>query len=104
MMAPPNMGASSQVGRKTKSIIRAPHETVESEHETIQTEEFIDVDAIPSPHEEPVNPTPVVEEIQAPMASAMEVDPHNGAQGHTADDAGNPQKTCDDQGSPTNKW
>ena len=98
-MVPPKMGASSQVGRKTRSSIRAPHEIMEAEHETIQIEEFINMEAIPSPHEEPINPTPVVEDIQAPMASAMEVDPHNGAQGHIEDDAGNPQKTTTTKGS-----
>jgi hypothetical protein len=57
------------------------------------------VDVIPSPHEEPIKPTPVVEEMQAPMASTMEVNPHNNAQAHIADDMGNPQKIVMSEGA-----
>ena len=46
------------------------------------------MDAIPSPHEEPINPTLVVE-----------VDSHNGAQGHTADEVGNHHRNTTTEGS-----
>jgi hypothetical protein len=78
-MAPPNMGAPSQAGRKTRSKVRGPQETSEVEPETTQRGEFVDVDAIPSPHEEPTSPTPVEEETQAPTTTTMDIDPQESA-------------------------
>jgi hypothetical protein len=92
-MAPPNMGAPSQAGRKTWSS-RASQEAVEPEQETRQPEEFIDVDANPSSVESPIYPTPVVEERQEPTALAMEVDLTNNVQGHPAHNIGNPPDTA----------
>jgi hypothetical protein len=52
-MTPPNINASSQTLRKTRSSVREPYETGEAEPETTKRGEFIDVETIPSPHIEP---------------------------------------------------
>jgi hypothetical protein len=81
MMAPPNMGALSQEGRKKRSNW-APREAVEVEQETRDLKEFIDVDIIPSHFEAPIDPMLVVEERKGPITSAMEVDMANNAGGN----------------------
>jgi hypothetical protein len=93
------MGASSQAARKTHSRVRGPQETSEAEPETTQRGEFIDVDTIPSPHEEPTSPTPVEEETQAPTTTAMDIDPQESMQGRQVEDAGNPQRPVRAEGA-----
>jgi hypothetical protein len=88
-MAPPNIGALIQTTRKTRSIIRAPHETVKARKEMAHKEGVVDVDTIPSLHIEPTIPTPAVEEAQDQTTTAMEVD---SAQGHQTNDIGNLQQ------------
>jgi hypothetical protein len=61
MMAPPKMGVSRQAIRKTHSKVRGPQETSEAESKTTHRGEFVYVDTIPSPHEEPTSPTSVEE-------------------------------------------
>jgi hypothetical protein len=93
------LGASSQTTRKTRSSVRAPYETGEAEPETTQRGEFIDVDAIPSPHVEPTSPTPVEEESQPPVMAGMDIDSQDSAQGRQAEDAGNPQRPARVEGA-----
>jgi hypothetical protein len=45
-----------------------------------QQPEIIDIDEIPSPEILPVNPTPIMEEIQYPQVEAMKVDMSAAAQ------------------------
>jgi len=77
MMAPPNIGVSSQAARKTHSNVRVPQGTREAEPETTQKREFINVDVILSPHEEPASPT----WTQSPTTVAMDIDLQESAQG-----------------------
>jgi hypothetical protein len=55
-------------------------------------EGIVDVDVIPSPQVEPVSPTLVEEEAQAPTMTGMEIDSHDSAQGRQTSDAGNLQQ------------
>jgi hypothetical protein len=92
-MEPLKVGAPIQTTRKTRSILRAPHETAEAEQETTQREAVVDVDAIPSPQIEPVSTIVIEEEEQAPMMNGMEVDSHDSAQDYQTRDAGNLQQS-----------
>jgi hypothetical protein len=44
--------------------------------ETTQRGEFLDVDIIPSPHEQSESPTSMEEETQAPTIVAMDINLH----------------------------
>jgi len=48
IMAPPKVGAPIQTTRKTKSILRDPHETAKIKKEMAKREVIFNVDAIPS--------------------------------------------------------
>jgi hypothetical protein len=60
------------------------------EQEPTQTAAFVNLDEIPSPNVEPVNPTPVVEETQPTTAVGMDIDMPEMGQGQQAKDACNP--------------
>jgi hypothetical protein len=60
-MTPPKIGVLSQTSRKTRSNVRAPYKTDKAKLEIAQRGDFINVDTIPSPHVEPIIPTPMME-------------------------------------------
>jgi hypothetical protein len=62
-MAPPKQAEASQTTRKTRVQTRSRGQAEEGEQ---QPPEIINVDEIPSPDTTPVNPTPILEEIQQP--------------------------------------
>jgi hypothetical protein len=55
------MGVSSQAAKKTRSRVRVPQGTNKAKPKATHRGEFIDVDKITSPHEEPTIHTPVEE-------------------------------------------
>jgi hypothetical protein len=62
-MAPPKQAEASQTTRKTRVQTRSRGQAEEGEQ---QPSEIVNVDEIPSPDTTPVNPTPILEEIQQP--------------------------------------
>jgi hypothetical protein len=70
-MAPPKQAEASQTTRKTRVQTRSRGQAEEGEQ---QPPEVINVDEIPSPETIPVQPTPILEEIQQPTVEAMNVD------------------------------
>jgi hypothetical protein len=74
-MAPPKLEEPCKVAIKTQSNTKSLQETTREEQAHRHVEGVVDVDAIPSPQDEPVNATIVEEEGQAPMVMRMEIDP-----------------------------
>jgi hypothetical protein len=70
-MAPPKQAEASQTARKTRVQTRLRGQVEEGEQ---QPPEIVNVDEIPSPEMIPIQPTPILEEIQQPTAEAMNVD------------------------------
>jgi hypothetical protein len=73
-MAPPKMDVPSHVAKKTHIKVTEPQEINEGVPKTTQRGEFIDIDAIPSTHEEPTSLTLVEEEAQDPTTTSMDID------------------------------
>jgi hypothetical protein len=76
-MAPPKQAEASQSARPTRVQTRSRGPL---EEDKPQQPEIVDIDEIPSPETIPVNPTPILEEIQQPEVEAMKVDTPAAAQ------------------------
>jgi hypothetical protein len=76
-MAPPKPAEPGQTTRPTRVQTRSRGPLEENEQQQL---EIVDIDEIPSPEVIPVNPTPILEEIQQPQAGTMKEDTPAAAQ------------------------